>query len=539
MMAEKYNPYYERGDFEYEPEGEWAEELESESPILCPPKPLPSPGNYVRDWSRSSEGGHWYTPKRGDTLWKVAEREIIRELAVPYPSGSAIRTYMQCISAHKRNRHLRGKSSGLVTRAFLVIWNRENRCKKATRGPRGYATLYLPPVKKCFQGDDISFSSELQYFIGPYSMPSCEPGKFKSGKLDVVRWWKRTTPGKREIPKDKKLAILSRGRIRLPIESIKWLLDEGKKRYEWVSRLPDNLDTLFPEVDVTIELWMAIKGRVTAAEDTTIFSAWNIQRLQELTNCKYLLGRSYTADQKTSVEYKLRLGDLGLNLNNLYKKGGVPFSGHPTGKDATSIAVFLIYIYVTFPKDLEKFLKHPVIKKPPELGKLIPTANVEILAETPAEKIRLQCLRKQLARAFNGVKIDDRYWDFLIVTFRGQYRPCTMLGMDYPQGIVKRKKPQWAIKRFKTLVGSSDDPKVIAKAIKKLHDDVLCQINALSYYLTQAAGNTDRSALILSDECVDARFLMAQSRKTRPESIYKCFTNLLELLFGKICSLPK
>jgi hypothetical protein len=299
------------------------------------------------------------------------------------------------------------------------------------------------------------------------------------------------------------------------------------------------MDTLFPEVDVTIELWMAIKGRVTAAEETTIFSAWNEYRLQELTNCKYLLGRSYTANQKALVEYNLRLADQGLNLNELYKKGGVPLSGVPTGKDAAFIAVFLIYIYVTFPKDLEKFLKPPVkrpTKKKENLSKIVKTAPVASLAKTVPEKSRLLCLRKQLADVLDGTKIDDRYWVFLIETYRGQKRPCTMVGMDYPQGIIKRDTPRSAMKYFEHMIGSSKDPNDIAKAIKKLHDDILCQINALSYYISLEGGNTQ---MIETLECIDARMLMAQSRKKHSESIYKCFSKLLESHFNETCGLPK
>lgn len=176
-------------------------------------------------------------------------------------------------------------------------------------------------------------------------------------------------------------------------------------------------------------------------------------------------------------------------------------------------------------------------KKSCKISKLIRTAPVDSIAENEAERRRLECLREQLASGLCGAKIDDRYWVFLIETFRGQKRPCNMVGLDFPQGIVKLKKPRRALKRFKEGIKSSKDRKDIAQEIKKLHDDILCQINALSFFISNSVNDIPKSTFIGIIECIDARMLMRQSVKTRPQSVYKCFTRLLKDLFSEPCSL--
>ena len=181
----------------------------------------------------------------------------------------------------------------------------------------------------------------------------------------------------------------------------------------------------------------------------------------------------------------------------------------------------------------------PKEKKPPcKIGELIRKAPVASIAANPAEQRRLECLRQLLAQGVCGSRIDDRYWVFLIETFRGQQRPCTMVGLDAPQGVVKLIKPRRAITQFKKRIESSKSPKAIAREIKKLHDDILCQINALRFFITTMAGDMPKSALRETRECIDARMLMAQSTKTRPVSIYKCFSRLLKGFFDETCRLP-
>jgi hypothetical protein len=376
-----------------------------------------------------------------------------------------------------------------------------------------------------------SIGTEPQYFASPISMPSCEPGRFETGKLNVVKWWKRTTPGKREIPKDKKIAILSRGRIALPFENIKWLLDEGKTGIEWVSRLPDKIDTLFPEIDVTIELWMAIKGKVTTAEDATIFSEWNKYRLQELTNCRYLLGRSYTANRKTLAESKLRLRGLGINLDGLYKAAGVPFSGPPIGKDAPFIEVFLLYIYVTFPKDLEKFLK-PLVRPPSKEGQRKRLASrllrlTDKIGASDPNRVRkkhvLCILRKLTADIVDGKKVDDSYRPFPNRLPLGS----KTLSLHFTEQLIDRYL-------------DAEDAALI-RGINTLYKDMVDPIETLVTDLQQLLieltadplrGGTREEVLRKTAECKRAAFFLSKARDRR--SIYSCLATWI-LLALKEC----
>ena len=207
--------------------------------------------------------------------------------------------------------------------------------------------------------DFEDLDATLQVFEQPSSATSCEPGKFKSGVLRTVRWKNRTTPGKRYVPKNLKFAIISRGRIKLPFKNIGWLLDEGRGKVEWVEQLPNNINQLFPEVDVTIELWMAIRGKATPANVSKTFSGWLNLRLNELTNCGYLLAQRYLASKKALAESRLELKKFGLDLDSLYEVAHVPESGVPSREDSKLVETFLLQIYITFPKSLKSALKPP------------------------------------------------------------------------------------------------------------------------------------------------------------------------------------
>lgn len=179
--------------------------------------------------------------------------------------------------------------------------------------------------------------------------------------------------------------------------------------------------------------------------------------------------------------------------------------------------------------------------KPPErctICDIIRIAPVDELAANEAGRSRLRCLREFLADALDGKKFDDRYWTYPFVTFLGQVVPCSFVGQKNSHGIsFKDKKTRQAVQRFKDRIGGTTDKTKIARAIKAIHDDILCQINSLSRAIQEALGeNPDRWE---ARECVEARMLQSQSVKRRPESIFKCFRSLLSESFSKTCRIPE
>lgn len=187
-------------------------------------------------------------------------------------------------------------------------------------------------------------------------------------------------------------------------------------------------------------------------------------------------------------------------------------------------------------------LKPPKPKppKPPEACKLcdmILIAPVDELAANDAEVSRLRCLRKFLADALSGKKLDDRYWTYPFETYLGQILPCSFVGQKNTVGIsFKNKKMKSALQVFKHKTGSSPDKKNIAQAIKAIHDDILCQINSLSYTIAVALGDLSERWETL--ECVEARMLQRLSVNKRPESVFKCFRDLLGKHFSEVCKIP-
>ena len=132
---------------EFDEFDDYAIRSSSKPKIKCPrcssklrPESVPAPGKYEDTISRS--GGLWYLPEYGDNLWKIAKRELF--FSNCKTSGSNIKRYMNQIKRHPCNKHLI-MQTGSVTKAFLVKWNRVNRCTLAKPGERrGYAMLFLP-----------------------------------------------------------------------------------------------------------------------------------------------------------------------------------------------------------------------------------------------------------------------------------------------------------------------------------------------------------------------------------------------------------
>lgn len=169
-----------------------------------------------------------------------------------------------------------------------------------------------------------------------------------------------------------------------------------------------------------------------------------------------------------------------------------------------------------------------------EICDLVRTAPVDGLAASKEERERLLCLRGFIAEALEGKKVDDRYWTYPFETFLGQILPCSYVGKKNSQGIsFKDKRMIMAMERFKHMVGDSKDKEVIAKVIKRIYDDILCQLNSLSYAISTSFG--DAPNIWETFECVEARMLLAQSAKQYPESIFKCFRKFLLLSFSTVC----
>ncbi len=187
---------------------------------------------------------------------------------------------------------------------------------------------------------------------------------------------------------------------------------------------------------------------------------------------------------------------------------------------------------------IKRFKPKPVEpSKSCEICDLVRTAPIS-LAASKVERERLLCLRDFIAEALEGKKVDDRYWTYPFETFLGQILPCSYVGKKNSQGIsFKDKRMIMAMERFKHMVRDSKDKEVIAKTIKRIHDDILCQLNSLSYAITTSFDDAPNKWE--TSECVEARMLLAQSAKHYPESIFKCFRKFLLLSFSNVCSLPK
>ncbi|NEP86156.1 MAG: hypothetical protein F6K18_04610 [Okeania sp. SIO2C2] len=255
---------------------------------------------------------------------------------------------------------------------------------------------------------NLDCESELGYFGNANSF-TCEPGRFQNNKLNVVIWKNRITPGKRKIPKNLKLAILARGRIKLPIEKIKWILDQNQQ-LDWIKQLPQNFEEQFPKADVTIELFLR-RTILTVNEVSRIFQGYLEHRhYQELTGCKYFAGYWYWAEGKEIFEQ-----NLGISIKKLFDKANVKLPQYMQQKDKER---FYLLIYVSFSKTIEKFFVKPkpiqpdiIIPPPPSIkDKFQPLIGLTSesyynLRQEPSEKSYI--LGKMLGKSI-PVKITDK-----------------------------------------------------------------------------------------------------------------------------------
>lgn len=225
-----------------------------------------------------------------------------------------------------------------------------------------------------------AFEPEQREVAAKPEPSSCEPGRFKKNKLRVVVWKGRNTPGRRRIPKRLKLAILSRGRIRLPVENVKWLLDAYKDA-GWVSRLTVDLSRVLSWVDVTVELYLNMRPDTLTAEKAGAVLAQylNLRQKKYMKNCPFLLYGVHKAVGKKVLEQRL-----GVNLERLYRRPRVPLPKRMREKDRER---FWLLVYAAFPSEIAKYVAPeekptprplpsptPVTgKMPPFIAKIVPS----------------------------------------------------------------------------------------------------------------------------------------------------------------------
>jgi len=179
-----------------------------------------------------------------------------------------------------------------------------------------------------------------------------------------VRWWKRA-PGPTKpitVPAGLKLAILTRGRVRLPFSSIKWLLELGRKTRNphmvWARRLPPNfeLPTLLAEVDVTVELFVILPALRTSTVNFILGKYLKQRHATEVPNCttRFL----YTWDSvssQTALENRLSEGcPSRVALNRLFSEANIKM---PSDMNPLELRSFILLAYASFPDEIDLHLK--------------------------------------------------------------------------------------------------------------------------------------------------------------------------------------
>jgi len=173
--------------------------------------------------------------------------------------------------------------------------------------------------------------------------------------VDVVIWKARALPGQRVIPPHLKLAILSRGRIHLPVSNVMWLV-EGLAETQgvtWVKRLRKPLPEIFAELPVTIELFWKQRASMTEIEIQEAVNGYlTLRRKQHLPQCFYIL---WTWTPHAELKKLEQL--LDLDLTRLYSK---PRVSVPT-RDRDR---YLLVVYVCILNRVVHYLR-PAVPQPP------------------------------------------------------------------------------------------------------------------------------------------------------------------------------
>jgi hypothetical protein len=278
-----------------------------------------------------------------------------------------------------------------------------------------------------------------------WSFPSCEPGRFKECRLGVVRWWKRTGSPTKPLrpPPGLKLAILTRGRVRLPFKSIKWLLKLGLESNNphmfWANRLPriEKLVTILASVDVTVELFM-VPDKLTPSKINFILGRYLKQRhATELPNCatRFLFAWN-SVGAKANLENLLSEGcPKRISLDPLIDEAGI--RPRPGGLIPKELKELVLLCYASFPNDIDLHLAPP-----PSTGGTaeermwghIHRAYNEI-APVDEEDDEVICLMDKLLKGandeFTGRGVAQNYADALDDHFISHMRTSLMKGIKW------------------------------------------------------------------------------------------------------------
>ena len=300
---------------------------------------------------------------------------------------------------------------------------------------------------------------------------SCQPGLFQKGVLNVIEWGQRVKyPGKRNIPKEAgSLAILTRGRIRLPIQKAKWLFNKVRELKQAVpenkiiDQLPTNIDKILPFVDVQVELFYRqwdTNLTMTQTEIKQGFHGYLLGRhKEELPNCskQMFVFAWFPVTAYKDIEKNL----LGVPISSLFSKAKVTLP--PELHKAEDYRRFLLLVYVSFPDQLkiekpidndrifidllkDTLLNHledifPITSLPnPNNNRVIEIMNRDREEVRVNEKIpQLKCvLSKILAHLEKKVSFDDVYVD-TVPNRKGQgFRAVNHFLADLKKDFLKR-----------------------------------------------------------------------------------------------------
>ncbi len=177
---------------------------------------------------------------------------------------------------------------------------------------------------------------------------------------EIIVWKHRNIPGRRKIPRHLKLAILSRANIVLPTTNILWMVEKlHKQGVTWPGRLQRELQDIFPEVHVTVELFQNQKPPMsndTIGGYARLYLRAN--RVPYIPNC-YLIHHTFEHTSRKWLENKL-----DYDMDTLFKKPRVRM-------DSNNSRRYWLLVYACLPTALlnkyvrpEKFALPPKPKQP-------------------------------------------------------------------------------------------------------------------------------------------------------------------------------
>ncbi len=200
---------------------------------------------------------------------------------------------------------------------------------------------------------------------------SCEPGKFKRNRLSVT-WWGKRTKIPRIIPSNIDLAILSRGRIRIAVEKIKWLIRKYQSKDNWLGKLPSNLSKNLPEADVTFELFINQHNLDENGIENSLKSYLANRHQKELVDCEK---GYYILHIEPAVKSQIIEDLTGVDLRRLFIKANVPT---PNKIKAYEKRKYWLLTYVSIPNQLEDILLPGPQPQPKPVPNIVPLSDREL-----------------------------------------------------------------------------------------------------------------------------------------------------------------